>query len=289
VNFPDTLIIKGEYQVQPPMPFAPGFEVAGEAIEVGAAVTQYRVGDRVMGMTRSGYGGFAEEAVISAPLTAAIPAAMDFVTATAFYSPYGTSYHALVQRGQLQAGETLLVLGASGGVGLAAIEIGKSLDARVIAAASTDDKLAVAREHGADELINYSDEELKPRLMALTGGKGVDVCFDPVGGDAFDVVSRAMNYNGRLLVVGFASGRIPSLRTNLTLLKGYAVVGVWWNRFLLDDASANDANFEHLNALAADGKLRPRVLRTYPLEQVADALNALLSRRVTGKLVLTVA
>jgi NADPH2:quinone reductase len=288
VNFPDTLMIRGEYQVKPPTPFAPGFEVAGEAVEVGASVTDYAVGDRLMALTRSGYGGFAEEAVTDTVKAAAIPDGMDYVTATAFYSAYGTSYHALVQRGALQKEETLLVLGASGGVGLAAVEIGKALGARVFAAASTAQKLEIARQHGADELVDYSQGDLKAQVAALTAGRGVDVCFDGVGGDAFDAASRSMAYNGRLLVVGFASGRIPLLPTNLPLLKGYQVVGVWWNNFVTREPDVNRANLVHLSELFELGALQPLVSRTYPLAEAVSALNEVLGRGVIGKLVLTV-
>jgi NADPH2:quinone reductase len=288
VNFPDTLIIRGEYQVKPPTPFAPGFEVAGDAVEVGPDVTEYAVGDRLMALTRSGYGGFAEEAVTDSVKAALIPEGMDYVTATAFYSAYGTSYHALVQRGALQKEETLLVLGASGGVGLAAVEIGKALGARVFAAASTAEKREIARQHGADELVDYSEGNLKAQVKALTAGRGVDVCFDGVGGDAFDAASRSMAYKGRLLVVGFASGRIPLLPTNLTLLKGYQVVGVWWNNFVTREPDMNRANLEHLSELFELGALKPLVSRTYPLAEAGSALNELLGRGVIGKLVLTV-
>jgi NADPH2:quinone reductase len=288
VNFPDTLMIQGKYQVKPPTPFAPGFEVAGDAVEVGANVTDYALGDRLMALTRSGYGGFAEEAVTDTSKAAAIPDGMDYVTATAFYSAYGTSYHALVQRGAVQPEETLLVLGASGGVGLAAVEIGKALGARVIAAASTAQKLEIARQHGADELVDYSEGKLKAQVAALTGGSGVDVCFDGVGGDAFDAASRSMAYNGRLLIVGFASGRIPRLPTNLLLLKGYQAVGVWWNNFVTREPELNRTNLEHLSELFAVGALNPLVSRTYPLAEAVSALNELLGRGVIGKLVLTV-
>jgi NADPH:quinone reductase len=288
VNFPDTLIIQGEYQVKLEPPFVPGFEVAGEVIEVGQNVTSYRVGDRLTGLTRSGHGGFAEEAITDSVHAVAIPDGMDYVTATAFYSSYGTSYHALVQRGGLRARETLLVLGAAGGVGLAAVEIGKALGARVIAAAGSAERLQIAQAHGADEGIDYRGGDLKARVRALTDGRGVDVCFDGVGGDAFDAASRIMNYNGRLLVVGFASGRIPLLATNLTLLKGYQVVGVWWNRFLERSPETNQANFQRLFELYKQRRLRPRIFRTYPLEQAAAALNDVLERRATGRLVLRV-
>ncbi len=285
VNFPDTLIIQGKYQLKPPMPFAPGGEVAGEVIEVGDKVTGLKVGDRVMALT--GFGGFAEEAVTNVNRAIPIPPGMDYVTAAGFSMVYGTSYHALVQRGRLKAGENLLVLGASGGVGLAAVEIGKALGARVIAAASSPEKLAVAKEHGADELIDYSKEDLKERVKELTGGNGADVIYDPVGGDAFDACLRAINWDGRLLVIGFASGRIPQAPANLPLLKGSSIVGVFWGAFVNRDPKTNFQNFQHLFQLYAEGKIKPHVCRTYPLEQAADALNDLLERRVTGKVVLT--
>ena len=285
VNFPDTLIIQGKYQTNPPMPFAPGFEVAGEVIELGREVTRHRLGDRVMALTRDGYGGFADEAVADAALAMPLPPGMDDITAAAFFASYGTSYHALVQRGRLCAGETLVVTGASGGVGLATIEIGKALGARVIAVASSAEKLQLAREHGADELIDYSSEDLKQRVKALTGGKGADLCLDTVGGDAFDAMSRSMNHEGRLLVVGFASGRIPQLPVNLPLLKGYDVVGVFWGPAAARDLEAHYASFRHLSQLYCEGRLRPVVSRTYPLERAVDALNDLLSRRVMGRLV----
>ncbi|SRR5690554_3077684 len=286
VNFPDTLIIENKYQVKPELPFAPGGEVAGEVIEVGEAVQQYKPGDRVMALT--GYGGFAEEVVTDANRAVPVPPGMDFVTAAGFSMVYGTSYHALVQRGQLKEGETLVVLGASGGVGLAAVEIGKALGARVIACASSDEKLQIAKDHGADELINYSSEDLKTRVKELTGSKGADVCYDPVGGDAFDAMSRSMNWNGRLLVVGFASGRIPQLPVNLALLKGYQLVGVFWGAFVGRDPKTNYKNFQHLFQLYGEGKLKPHVCRTYPLEKAPEALNDLLGRRVTGKVVLEI-
>ena len=285
VNFPDTLIIQGKYQIKPPMPFAPGGEVAGEVIEVGENVTTVKPGDRVMALT--GYGGFAEEAVTRASRAIPIPAKMDYVTAAGFSMVYGTSYHALIQRGRLQPGENLLVLGASGGVGLAAVEIGKALGARVIAAASSPEKLAIAKEHGADELINYATEDLKERVKELTGGNGADVIYDPVGGDAFDQCLRAINWDGRLLVIGFASGRIPQAPANLPLLKGSSIVGVFWGAFVNRDPETNYRNFQHLFQLYDEGKIRPSVSKTYSLEQAADALNDLMQRRATGKLVLT--
>lgn len=226
VNFPDTLIIQGKYQFQPPLPFSPGGEAAGVVLEVGEKAGPLKVGDRVMALT--GWGSFAEQIAVPGYNVMPIPAHMDFATAAAFGMTYGTSMYALTQRGQLQAGETLLVLGASGGVGLAAVEIGKALGARVIAAASSADKLAVAKAAGADELINYSESGLKDEIKRLTGGQGVDVVFDPVGGELFEQAVRGLAWNGRMLVVGFASGQIPQLAVNLTLLKGAAVLGVFW-------------------------------------------------------------
>ncbi|SFB35543.1 NADPH2:quinone reductase [Collimonas sp. OK607] len=288
VNFPDTLIIQGKYQLTPPMPFVPGFEVAGKVIEIGQKVVRFKIGDRLMALTSSGYGGFAEEAVIDSERAVPIPHGMDYVTSAAIYTAYGTAYHALVQRGKLKEGETLLVVGASGGVGLAAVEIGKALGGKVIAVASTDEKLQIAKDHGADAVINYARENLKTRIKELTNGAGVDVCLDPVGGDAFDVMSRSMNWNGRLLVVGFASGRIPQLPINLVLLKGYQLVGVYWGSFVTHEPVCNYENFQHMFEMHAEGKLNPVVCQTYPLEQAAFALNDLLGRRVTGKVILTV-
>jgi NADPH:quinone reductase len=285
VNFPDTLIIQGKYQFKPPMPFAPGGEVAGEILELGAGVTNFKVGDRVMAMT--GHGGFAEEVVVAAQRVLPLAPGMDFVTAAGFTMTYGTSLHALLQRGRLQPGENLLVLGAAGGVGLAAVELGKAMGARVIAAASSAEKLQVAREHGADELIDYSREDLKERTKELTGGKGADVIYDPVGGDAFDQCMRAINWKGRMLVVGFASGRIPELPVNLALLKGCEVVGVFWGSFAAREPKENAANFQQLFKYYAEGKIKPHVCATYPLEQAPQALNDLLERKAVGKIVIT--
>jgi NADPH2:quinone reductase len=286
VNFPDTLIIKGEYQVRPELPFAPGFEAAGEVVEVGADVAGLATGDRVMALMSDGHGGFAEEAVTDAAGAYRIPAGMDFVEAAAFLSAYGTAYHALVQKGRLAAGETLVVLGAGGGVGIAATEIGVALGARVIAVAGSPEKLAVAREHGATDLVDYRSEDLSRRIAELAP-EGVDVCLDAVGGDAFEALSRRMAWGGRLLVVGFAGGQIPQLPVNLLLLKGYAAVGVWWDPFTKREPELNASNFEALERLYAAGRLRPRVQATYPLERVAEALEEILARRVAGKLVLT--
>ncbi|MDF3195438.1 NADPH:quinone oxidoreductase family protein [Pseudomonas sp. 1928-m] len=286
VNFPDTLIIEGKYQFKPPFPFSPGGEAAGVVSAVGEKVSHLKAGDRVMALT--GWGSFAEEVAVPGYNVMPIPASMDFASAAAFGMTYGTSMHALKQRANLQPGETLLVLGASGGVGLAAVEIGKAMGAKVIAAASSAEKLEVAKAAGADELINYSESNLKDEVKRLTGGQGADVIYDPVGGDLFDAAIRSIAWNGRLLVVGFASGRIPELPVNLTLLKGAAVVGVFWGSFAQRQPQDNAANFQQLFAWHAEGKLKPLVSQTFPLEQAAEAINTLGQRKAVGKVVVQV-
>lgn len=286
VNFPDTLIIEGKYQFKPPFPFSPGGEAAGVVLEVGEKVEHLKAGDRVMALT--GWGSFAEQVAVPAYNVMPIPRGLDFTAAAAFGMTYGTSMHALKQRANLQPGETLLVLGASGGVGLAAVEIGKAMGARVIAAASSAEKLAVAKAAGADELINYSESSLKEEVKKLTGGQGADVIYDPVGGDLFDEAIRSIAWNGRLLVVGFASGRIPELPVNLCLLKGAAVVGVFWGSFAQRQPQDNAANFQQLFAWHAEGKLKPLVSQTFPLQQAAEAINALGQRKAVGKVVVQV-
>ena len=286
VNFPDTLIIEGKYQFKPPFPFSPGGEAAGVVAAVGEKVSHLKPGDRVMALT--GWGSFAEQVAAPSYNVMPIPKGIDFNSAAAFGMTYGTSMHALKQRANLQPGETLLVLGASGGVGLAAVEIGKAMGARVIAAASSAEKLEVAKAAGADALINYSEESLKDRVKELTGGQGADVIYDPVGGDLFDAAVRAINWNGRLLVVGFASGRIPELPVNLALLKGASVVGVFWGSFAQRQPQDNLANFQQLFAWYAEGKLKPLVSQTFPLERAADAINALANRTAVGKVVVEV-
>ena len=286
VNFPDTLIIEGKYQFKPPFPFSPGGEAAGVVAAVGEKVSHLKPGDRVMALT--GWGSFAEQLAVPAYNVMPIPKGIDFNSAAAFGMTYGTSMHALKQRANLQPGETLLVLGASGGVGLAAVEIGKAMGARVIAAASSAEKLEVAKAAGADALINYSEESLKDRVKELTCGQGADVIYDPVGGDLFDAAVRAINWNGRLLVVGFASGRIPELPVNLALLKGASVVGVFWGSFAQRQPQDNLANFQQLFAWYAEGKLKPLVSQTFPLERAADAINALANRTAVGKVVVEV-
>ena len=286
LNFPDTLQIQGQYQYQPPFPFIPGSEASGKVAEVGKNVKGLKPGDRVMAMI--GIGGMAEEVVAMGLAVTRIPDDMDMATASGFGMVYGTSYYALKQRGNLQPGETLLVLGASGGVGLSAVEIGRAMGARVIAAASTDDKLDVAKKSGADELVNYSDGELKDKVKDLTGGKGADVIYDPVGGDLFDQATRCINWNGRLLVIGFTSGRIPQYPANLALLKGCSLVGVYWGRFARTETRVHLQNLQELFQLYEEGKIKPLVSRVFPLEQYADALNLFVHRKAVGKVALTV-
>lgn len=285
VNFPDTLIIQGKYQFKPELPFSPGGEVAGVVKEVGEGVTLPKAGDRVIAF--STWGGFAEEMVVEAERTIPMPDSMDFVPASAFVLTYGTSYHALKDRAQLKAGETLMVLGASGGVGIAAIQLGKMMGARVIAAASTDQKLQVCKENGADELINYGDQDLRARVKELTSGKGVDVVYDPVGGPYSEPALRDMAWNGRFLVVGFAAGDIPKVPLNLTLLKGCAIVGVFWGAFTRKEPENNRRNNEELMQFFAQGKVKPHIHATYPLERATEALNEVMYKRVSGKVVLT--
>jgi len=285
VNFPDTLIIQGLYQFKPPPPFAPGGEVAGRVVEVGASVTSVSVGDRVVGFTT--WGGFSEEVVCHAAAVAPIPDDMDDITAGGFTLTYATSHHALKQRGRLKPGETLLVLGAAGGVGVTAVELGKLMGATVIAGASTDAKLEVARKQGADHLINYETEDLKARVKELTNGRGADVVYDPVGGDYTDTAIRCTAWEGRMLVVGFASGAIPRLRANLLLLKGCQAVGVFWGDFVRRDPAAHRANMIELMGWHAAGKLRPYVSEVMPLERASEALRRIMDRQAVGKIVLT--
>ncbi|TMA82680.1 MAG: NADPH:quinone oxidoreductase family protein [Deltaproteobacteria bacterium] len=284
VNFPDVLIIQNKYQFRPPLPFAPGGEVAGVVTALGEGVTTLEIGDRVIGST--GWGGFAEELAVDASRTIAIPDEMDFVTASAFLMTYGTSHHALKDRAHLREGETLLVLGAAGGVGLAAVELGKLMGARVIAAASTPEKLAVCREHGADELIDYAREDLKERVKQLTSGNGVDVVYDPIGGAYAETALRGTAWDGRYLVVGFAAGDIPKIPLNLVLLKGCQIVGVFWGAFTVREPERHRANIAELMTWFRAGKLKPHVSATFPLERAAEALNAMAERRVMGKVVL---
>lgn len=283
LNFPDTLIIQGLYQFKPPFPFAPGSDIAGVVRSVGEGVKQYHPGDEVFAMI--GWGGLAGEVVVPASQVFPKPPAMDFRTAASFLMVYSTSYYALKDRGNLQPGETLLVLGAAGGVGLAAVELGKLLGARVIAAASTDEKLELCRRYGADEVINYQREDLKERAKALTGGRGVDVIYDPVGGDYSEAALRAIAWEGRHLVVGFAAGDIPRIPLNLPLLKGCQVCGVFWGSFAQREPGQNLANSMQLIQWYDEGKIKPHIDRVYSLAEAAAGLRAIMDRKVKGKIV----
>jgi NADPH2:quinone reductase len=284
VNFPDVLIIQGKYQFKPELPFTPGSELSGVVTAVGDGVTGYQVGDRVIAFCSTG--AFAQQIVVPQQALMPMPPGMDFDTAAAITLTYGTSHHAVVDRAQLKAGETMLVLGAAGGVGLAAIEIGKSLGARVIAAASTDEKLAVCRAHGADATINYSSEDLREAIKAATDGKGPDVIYDPVGGIYAEPAFRSIGWRGRYLVVGFANGEIPKLPLNLTLLKGASLMGVFWGEFAKREPKANMAAMRQLMGWLGEGKIKPRISGRYTLAQAADALNDMAARKVTGKVVI---
>jgi len=284
VNFPDTLIIENKYQFKPDLPFAPGGEVTGIVDAVGDGVSQDLLGQPVMCMTLSG--GFAEQTLCKAEDLIARPSSMPSTVAAGFTMTYGTSMHALKQRAQLQVGETLLVLGAGGGVGLAAVEIGKQMNATVIAAASSAEKLNAAKNAGADHLIDYSQQDLRSALKEIVGKKGVDVVYDPVGGDMFEAALRSTAWGGRVLVVGFASGDIPKVPVNLALLKGCSIVGVFWGAFRLNYTKEDNENFEQLFAWYEDGKLKPYASKIYALEAAAQALNDLKNRKAVGKIVL---
>lgn len=286
VNFADTLMVKGLYQVKPPFPFSPGLEVAGEVVDVGAGVEQVKVGDRVVSICS--YGGFAEVVSVPEATILPMPENMDFVSGAALPINYGTSYLALKERAHLQVGETLLVGGAAGGVGLTAIELGKLMGATVIAAASSPEKLAKAQEYGADFGINYTQESVRERVKALTDGRGADVIYDPVGGDFFDEAMRVINWGGRLVVVGFASGRIPEVAANRLLIKNCAVMGVFLGGYMFNDPQTLFKTMQAVMALYAEGKLKPPVFETYHLSAANEALAALVGRQTMGKLVLTV-
>jgi NADPH2:quinone reductase len=280
-NFPDVLMLEGKYQFKPPMPFAPGCELAGVIASVGEGVKDLRIGQRVLAVVS--HGAFADQAVADVARVVPIPDSVAFEAAAAFMFTYGTSYHALKDRGRLAAGETLLVLGAAGGVGLAAVELGKRMGARVIAAASSAAKLEACRAQGADESIDYSREDLRERLKTLTGGRGVDVVYDPVGGAFTEPAFRSLAWGGRLLVVGFANGEIPKLPLNLPLLKGASIVGVFWGDFTRREAQANQANMAQLVAWLGEGRLRPHVGARYPLAQGGQAIADVRERRAIGK------
>jgi NADPH2:quinone reductase len=284
VNFPDVLIIQGKYQFKPELPFTPGSELSGVVRALGDGVTSLKLGDKVIAFTAQG--AFAQQIVVPAQACMPMPPGMDFDTAAAITLTYGTSHHAVVDRAALKEGETMLVLGAAGGVGLAAIEIGKALGARVIAAASSDEKLAVCREHGADATINYVTSDLREAIKAATGGKGPDVIYDPVGGIYAEPAFRSIGWRGRYLVVGFANGEIPKLPLNLTLLKGASLMGVFWGEFAKREPKANMAAMRQLMGWLAEGKIKPRISARYALADTPAALNDMAARKVTGKVVI---
>lgn len=284
VNFPDVLIIQNKYQFKPELPFTPGGELAGTVTAVGEGVTQYKPGDRVIAFV--GQGAFAQQIAVPEKAVMPMPPGMDFDTAAAITLTYGTSHHAVVDRAQLKAGETMLVLGAAGGVGLAAIEIGKALGARVIAAASSDEKLEICRQHGADATINYSTQDLREAIKAATDGKGPDVIYDPVGGIYAEPAFRSIGWRGRYLVVGFANGEIPKLPLNLMLLKGASLVGVFWGEYVRREPKANMAGMRELMGWLAEGKIRPHISGRYALADTPKALNDMAARKVTGKVVI---
>ena len=286
LNFPDTLIIQGLYQFKPELPFTPGSDVAGIVKEVGEGVRHLKVGQEVFGFVP--YGALAEEVLVPANACFPKPPQMDFPTAASFLMAYGTSYHALKDRAVLAEGETLLVLGASGGVGLAAVELGKLMGAKVIAAASTDDKLALCKEYGADETINYTTQDLKATIKELTEGKGVDVVYDPVGGAYSEAALRGVARNGRFLVIGFAAGDIPKIPLNLPLLKEAAIVGVFWGAFAMKDPKGNMQNSMQLMKWHTEGKLKPHIHAVYDLADTSKALAEMTNRKVKGKLIVKV-
>ncbi len=286
LNFPDVLMIQGKYQSQPAFPFSPGGEMAGVVAATGAEVTAFKPGDRVFGGI--GHGGFAEQAAIKARSLRLMPEGMSFQEASGISTTYGTSYYALKQRANLQPGETLLVLGAAGGVGLAAVELGKAMGARVIAAASSAEKLAAAGNSGADELIDYSDGELKEKVKALTDGKGADVIYDPVGGDLFDQCMRCIAWYGRVLVIGFAAGDIPRVPINLILLKSCQLVGVFYGAWSGRSPDEAEANFREILKLYEQGKIKPLIGMEYPLAEYAAAMRCLMERRAIGKVVVNI-
>ncbi|MDB5396408.1 MAG: hypothetical protein JWM91_3914 [Rhodospirillales bacterium] len=283
INFPDGLIVQGKYQTKPPLPFSPGLEVAGIIKELGEGVSGLKVGQRVLGFP--GVGGLAEEVALDAYLVFPMPDAMSFAEGAGFLITYATSHHALKPRGKLKPGETLLVLGAAGGVGLTAVELGKVMGAKVIAAASSDEKLALTKEYGADEVINYSTENLKDRLKQITGGKGVDIVYDPVGGPLAEQAVRSLAWLGRFLVIGFAAGDIPKIPINLLLLKSSSIVGVYWGAALKADPKTGREDVAELLAWYAEGKLKPCISATFPLDKAADAILEVTSRRTKGKVV----
>ena len=286
VNFPDSLKVEGLHQIKPQLPWVPGSETAGVVEEVGAAVTQVAVGDRVMGVSEVTGGGFAQEIVLPEERAFHLPDGMSFQQAAAVPVVYGTTMYALKQRGKLQPGETLLVLGAAGGVGLATVQLGKAMGGRVIAAASTEAKRQLTLAHGADHAIDYTQPDWRLQVKELTGGKGADVVYDPVGGDAFDEAVRAIGWAGRYLVIGFTAGRIPTLKINMPLVKGYDVLGVRYDVFRDTAWPEARKNLEEVLALFSQGRIAPLVSASYPLHEAVTAMKSITGRQVTGKVVL---
>lgn len=283
VNFPDALIVQNLYQFKPTPPFSPGGESAGEVLAVGEGVTRFKVGDAAIALTI--WGGFAEQVRVREDQLFALPQGMPYEVAGALLLTYGTCLHALRDRAQLQAGQTVLVLGAAGGIGTATIELAKSMGARVIAAASTAEKLALCRSLGADECINYREQNLRDELKRLTGGQGVDVVMDPVGGDLAELALRSMAWRGRYLVVGFADGQIPRLPLNLVLLKGCAIVGVFWGDFIRREPAAAAQDLQDLVALYREERIQPLISGRFSLQDAPQAIAALAERRAQGKLI----
>ncbi len=294
VNFPDTLIIQDKYQFKPSLPFSPGGEISGTISAMGESVKGWKVGDEVVGMV--GHGGYSEQLIVSPMQIFKKPSSMDFTTASCFTLTYGTSHYALKDRAQLKEGETLLVLGAAGGVGISAIEIGKALGAKVVAAASSEEKLAVCKEYGADEVINYGSydltnkdqiKEFRSEIAKTSGGKGPDVIYDPVGGNFTEPALRSIAWGGRFLVIGFASGPIPKIPLNLYLIKGCSAVGVFWGQFTMLEPQKHLTNMEQLTKWHEEGKLKAPVTEVLPLEKAKEALDMMLARKAKGKIALT--
>jgi NADPH2:quinone reductase len=287
VNFPDALLVQGLYQIKPPLPFIPGAEFAGTIDAVGDSVSKFKVGDRVMTFSQQ-MGGFAEQVVVNVGNLIPLHNDVPFIDAANLLCAHGTAHHGLKQRANLQPGENLVVLGAAGGTGLGAVQIGKAMGARVIAVCSTEEKLEIARQSGADVLINSSEADLKAAIKEATDGKGADVVYDVVGGDAFHACSRAMARNGRLLIVGFASGDIPELAVNLALVKEYSVIGVFWGSWAAHEPKAFAVNIAELFAWYLEGKVSVVTDTEYKLADTAEALERMQQRSVKGKLVITI-
>ena len=284
VNYPDGLLVQGLYQMKPPTPFVPGSELAGTVAAVGDKVPHLKPGMRVAGLTM--LGGYAEQVAIHCMQVMPIPDAIPFEEAAGLFTAHATAHHALKQRANLQAGETVLVTGAAGGTGLAAVQIAKAMGATVIAAASTEEKLATAKENGADILINYAEKNLKDELKTITEGKGVDVVYETVGGETFDACTRNMAWNGRLLVIGFAGGEIPKFPVNLALVKGFSVVGVFWGTFTQRQPNDFMANMQEMMGWYAEGKVKVHVDEVFALQNASDAIQKLMDRKVKGKVII---